>query len=370
MSGRLRIAVAGLGIGFSHVAAFRELPDEFELAAVCDPLAAKRDLAKRFLGVPCGVESFEELLALEGIDVIDVCTPPGLHVEMVRRILESGRDAICEKPLAGSLAEVDELAACERDTGRRLMPIFQYRFGRGVARLRHLLASDLAGKPYVASVETFWKRGADYYAVEWRGRFDTEFGGVCVSHAIHSHDLLMSLLGPVRSVYARIATRVNPIETEDCAAVTLEFESGALGTLLATLGSVRESSRLRLSFEHLSAESGLAPYAPGAEPWTLEPATPEAARRIDAALDGFEPGPELYVGQFADFHRALSEGGELPVTVADARAAIELVTAIYHSARTGEPVPLPIGPGHAGYAGWIPRAERGGPALAGPGPPV
>ena len=195
---------------------------------------------------------------------------------------------------------------------------------------------------------------ADYYAVPWRGRFDTELGGVCVSHAIHSHDLLVSLLGPVKRVYARTATRVNPIETEDCAAATLEFESGALATLTATLGSARESSRLRLAFEHFSAESGVSPYQPGSEPWTFEPRSAAAAARIDAALTGFEPGPELYKGQFAAFHRALSEGADPPVTTADARAAIELVTAIYHSSRTGDAVALPLGPEHPLHRGWIP----------------
>lgn len=354
MSGRLRVGVVGLGVGFSHVAAFRELAGQYELAAVCDPVAGKLDLAKGLLGVREGFERFDDLLAMDGLDVVSVCTPPDMHVEMVTRVLESGRHAICEKPLAGSLAEVDALAACERRSPGRLMPIFQYRFGRGVGRLRQLLAADLAGKPYVASVETFWSRSADYYAVPWRGRFDTELGGVCVSHAIHSHDLLVSLLGPVKRVYARTATRVNPIETEDCAAATLEFESGALATLTATLGSARESSRLRLAFEHFSAESGVSPYQPGSEPWTFEPRSAAAAARIDAALTGFEPGPELYKGQFAAFHRALSEGADPPVTTADARAAIELVTAIYHSSRTGDAVALPLGPEHPLYRGWIP----------------
>jgi predicted dehydrogenase len=139
VSGRLRVGVVGLGVGFGHVAAFRELSDRFELGAVCDPVEGKLDLARRFLGVPRGVKSFDELLAMD-VDVVDVCTPPGLHVDMVRRVLESGRHVICEKPLAGSLAEVDALAACERESGRRLMPVFQYRFGRGVERLRRLLA--------------------------------------------------------------------------------------------------------------------------------------------------------------------------------------------------------------------------------------
>ncbi len=357
MSERLRVAVVGLGVGFSHVAAYRRLPELYELEAVCDPVAAKVELATRHLGVKHGFASFEALLEHDALDIVNVCTPPDLHVPMVRAVLESGRHAVCEKPLAGSLAEVDALAEVERRSRGCLMPIFQYRFGRGIERLRHLLRDGVVGKPYVASVETFWRRGADYYSVPWRGRFDSELGGICVSHAIHAHDLLTSLLGPIARVYARVATRVNEIETEDCAAATLELASGALATLTATLGSARESSRLRLAFEHLSAESSQAPYQPGSEPWTFEPTTPAAAARIDAALASFSPGPELYDGQLAAFHRTLTAGEPPPVSVADARAALELVTAIYHSARSGEAVSLPLDAGHPLYAGWLPKAE-------------
>jgi len=359
VSRRLRVGVVGLGIGFQHLSAFRNLRDLYEVVAVCDPVAAKRELAAGLLGVPRGVASFGELVAMDDLDLIDVCTPPDLHRPMVTRALERGFDVICEKPLSGSLADVDAIAACEKASGRRLMPIFQYRFGRGAERLRRLLDEGVPGKPYVASVETFWRRGADYYAVAWRGRFDTELGGVCVSHAIHAHDLLQSFLGPVQRVFAHVDTRVNPIETEDCAVATLQFRSGALATLNATLGSVREFSRLRLSFEHLSAESSTRPYQPGSEPWTFEAATAEAAAAIDTALGGFEPGPELYEGQFAAFHRALERGADPPVTLADARAAIELVTAIYHSSRSGEPVDLPLGAEHPLYGGWSPRAASG-----------
>ncbi len=354
MSRKLRVAVVGLGVGFQHLSAYRTLPDLYELAAVCDPVESKRDLAVNVLGVEQGFDDFEALLAMDDLDVVDICTPPDLHRPMVEAALARGLDVICEKPLAGSLADVDAIAACERESRGRLMPIFQYRFGRGIERMRRLIASDVVGKPYVASVETYWRRDASYYAVEWRGRFDTELGGVCVSHAIHSHDLIMSLLGPVRRVFAHVDTRVNDIETEDCAVATLQFENGALATLSATLGSAREFSRLRLAFEHLSAESSTRPYQPGSEPWTFEPGTEADGAAIDSALDGFEPGPELYAGQFTAFHRAITEGATPPVTVADARAAIELVTAIYHASRSGQPVDLPIDASHPLYAGWIP----------------
>lgn len=354
MSDRLRVAVVGLGIGFQHLTAYRDLGERFEIAAVCDADAGKLGLAKLLFGIPYTTERFDELVARDGIDVIDICTPPVAHVPMVRAALAAGRHAICEKPLAGSLADVDELARCEAGSKGRLMPIFQYRFGRGVARVRRLVAEGVAGRCHLATVETAWKRGADYYAVPWRGRFESELGGVCVSHAIHAHDLLHWICGPARSVFARLATRVNPIESDDCAVVALELESGALATLAATLGSAREISRLRLCFEHLVAESSLAPYTPGAEPWTITPASAEAQRRIDDCLAGFDPGAEGYPGQIAAFHAAITTGAALPVTIADARASLELATAIYHSAETGRPVELPIGADHPKYGGWRP----------------
>ena len=76
---------------------------------------------------------------------------------------------------------------------------------------------------------------------------------------------------------------------------------------------------------------------------------------IDAAVAEVEPGPERNAGQFLRLHRALTEGGELPVSIADARPSLELLTAAYHSARTGEAVRLPIGRDHPLYAGWLPR---------------
>jgi predicted dehydrogenase len=354
VSARLRVALVGLGVGGSHLAAFRALADRYELVALCDLNRAKADFIARLVGVPRVCERYEDVLAMDDLDVVDICTPPGLHVEMVRGALTAGKHAVCEKPLAASLAEVDALAACERETGRRVMPIFQYRFGRGVERVRRVLAAGVAGRAHLATVETAWRRGADYYSVPWRGRWDTELGGVCVSHAIHAHDLLYYLLGPARQVHARLATRVNPIETEDCAVVSLEMQDGSLAALSATLGSAREITRLRLCFDHLVAESSLSPYTPGAEPWTLTPVSPDAARRIDAALAGFAPGPEGYEGQLAAFHAALASGGELPVRLADARASLELASAIYHSAEIGAAVDLPLAADHPKYAGFRP----------------
>src|SRR6185436_11775732 len=89
------------------------------------------------------------------------------------------------------------------------------------------------------------------------------------SHAVHALDMLLLVLGRPAAVFARTATLVNDIEVEDSAAITLRFPSGALAVMSVTLGSQAEISRHRFTFERLSAESGVEPYANGSEPWVF-----------------------------------------------------------------------------------------------------
>jgi predicted dehydrogenase len=293
---------------------------------------------------------------MEDVDIVDICTPPALHVAQTLAALAAGKEVVCEKPLAGSLAEIDRIIAAEAEAAGRVMPVFQYRYGNGLQKAKRIIELGIAGKPYLATVETAWRRTAEYYQTPWRGRRETELGGVLVTHAIHSHDLLTYLMGPVASVFARTATRVNPVEVEDCAVASLVMQSGALASLAATLGSHQEVSRLRLCFEHVTFESSQKPYAPGDEPWQITPASHEAAERIAGALVGRDFGPSRFEGLSGAYHAALARGGALPVTLGDARRSLELATALYYSATTGTLVSMPIGADHPHYRGWHPRA--------------
>lgn len=355
MTDPLRVAVVGLGVGIQHCVAFRQLPELFELVAVCDVDEERATLVGEKLAVPVVTTRFESLLdGSDAPDVIDICTPPHLHFDQSVAALGAGRHVICEKPLVPSLAICDELGRVEARSTGRLMPILQYRFGAGLLKLQELIRLGLVGRAYLSTVETAWLRGDDYYAVDWRGRWETELGGVMTTHAIHAHDILCSVIGPVKNVFARTTTRVNPIETEDCAAVSVEMADGSLATLSATLGSRPEISRLRFCFEHLTAESSLAPYQPSFDPWTFTASTEAHQSRVNQALRDFDIGHQLYAGQFERFHAALGTGEELPVTLADARRSLELLTAIYHSSQTGQPVGLPIEADHPRFEGWLP----------------
>ena len=354
MSTRLRVAVIGAGIADRHLTAFARLPELFEVTVLCAAADPRLPALAEKYGIGTQTDSFADVVGMTDIDVVDICTPPNLHFEMAMQAIQAGKHVICEKPLFGSVGEVDEMTRIVEASGRQFMPIFQYRFGNGLQKLKYLVGLGLTGKAYLSTVETHWTRDADYYAVPWRGKWQTELGGGLLGHAIHAHDMVNYVLGPNDTVYALTATRVNPIEVEDCAAVALRMHDGSLATLSMTLGSSGEISRLRFCFENLTAESSLDPYTPSRDPWSFIGHTPELQNRIDEALASYEPQSEGYTRQFELFHAALADGAPLPVTLADARASLELITAMYHSAETGLPVAFPIGADHPKYRSWLP----------------
>lgn len=232
------VAIVGCGIGRSHVReGILTNPGKFELRAVCDINTERLEAFATEFGVPRTTTRFDDLLAMDDVDIIDICTPPMLHRPQILAALAAGKHVICEKPLVGSLADMDEIIAAEQVAKGRLMPILQYRYGDGVRQVKAIIDAGIAGKPYVGTAETFWKRGPDYYAEPWRGKWASELGGVLMTHSLHIHDLFMFLMGPVDRLFGRVATRVNDIEVEDCVSASCELRSGALASLTATLGS-------------------------------------------------------------------------------------------------------------------------------------
>jgi len=359
MSRILNVAVVGCGIGRSHIVeGYLPNADRFKVVALCDLDPERLNKIGDEFGIERRITSFDELLGMDDIDVIDVCTPPGVHYSMVMAALRAGKHVVCEKPLVGSLKQVDEVMAEEKVSKGKLMPVFQYRFGDGIEQAKAVIDSGIAGKPYVGTVETMWRREAPYYAVPWRGKWKTELGGVLMGHAIHPHDIFTYLMGDIARVFGRVATRVNPIEVEDTISASLEMKSGALASLTATLGSVDEITRIRLQFENVTIESDHAPYNPGKEPWKILPRNDEVKARIEALLANWTPVPSRFQTQMARFHEAIEGRRDLPVTSADSRRSLELVTAFYHSSSTHQEVVLPLGPDHPLYESWVPAEFR------------
>ncbi len=355
---KVRVGLVGCGgISHAHLDAYRQLADQFEVVAVCDVVEEKARKRAAEFDVLRVVTDVNDLYRMPEVDVVDITTPPYLHAPMAIGAMEAGKNAVCEKPLAGALADIDQLAETEKRTGQWVMPVFNYRFGFALQRLQHLIRKGIPGRLYLSTVETHWRRPAGYFSVRWRAGWRTALGGAFIGHAIHAHDALYAVAGPAKNVFARAKTLVNDTEIEDTLSVSLEMADGSLAALSVTFGSVVEISRHRYCFENMIAESNTSPYgSQTSDPWTFKGASDEVDGRIQSALAAFQPAPpEGFVGQFDRFYKALQSGGPLPINLEDGRRAIELVTAVYYSADTGQPVDLPISPDHPYYASCIPE---------------
>lgn len=364
MMNDLRVGVVGLGVGRAHLDSWSRV-DGASVVMVADIDEQRRRAVEEEWGVPA-VDSLDAMLTA-GVDVVDLCTPPSVHEAHIEQCLAAGIHVICEKPLVDSVAACDRLRAmadrASASSGARLMPVFQYRFGDGARRARALVEASLTGQLYTASASTWWRRGQGYYtAAPWRGTWRGERGGAVLTHSIHIHDLLTWIAGPLTEVRAMTATRVNEIETEDCAVAIGRTADGGLASMNATLGAATESSRLVWCFEHVTIESSTSPYDPAAGPWSFEfkrPDVAESAERVFAQMKGTASSTKpLYDGQFQDFVDRLIDGGPFAVTLDDAQASLELVTAWYRSARTGSVEALPLESEHPDRGSWRPPGSE------------
>ena len=338
------VAILGAGIGEKHLAAYARLADRFTVTHICD---LNTDLAQR-LATRVGARVTDDLhtvLADPTVDIVDICLPPPLHVPVALKALDLGKHVILEKPVAGSITDADMLVKAEAASSGRIFPVFQYRYGRAFDILKRMREMGFLSRPLTASLETHWNRGSDYYDIPWRGTWGREHGGAVLGHAIHVHDLLSQVFGPVAAVSAVTATRANPIETEDCAAIAFRMENGAVATSSITLGAAKNTSRIRLIFDDLTVESDSDErfaYTPGEGDWSFQARDPDRQHEIDEIVASVKIAAEGFEGFCTAVADALDGFPGSEVTLTDGVAAIELVSAIYHSDRTGNQVLLPL----------------------------
>jgi predicted dehydrogenase len=353
MSAPYNVAIVGAGIGGEHSDGYAVLPDLFRVKTICDLNAGRASLIAERSGAK--VESdIAKVLNDPKIDIIDICLPPMLHYQAVEKALRYGKHVICEKPLTTSISDADRLIKVALETRKRVFPIFQYRYGLATSRMRALIDAGLTGKPLIATLETHWSRDSLYYSVDWRGTWAGEQGGVILGHAIHIHDLLTFIFGPIQSVFADVATLVNTIEVEDCAALSIRMKSGALVTSSTTLGAAKDTSRLKFCFEGLTVESENLPYNPADGQWTFTARAPYEQSKVDACVNSITFAHPSFSGFFEAVAQALQGDDSSTVMLEDAKQSLELVTAIYASARRNMRVTLPISTTHPLYGGWLP----------------
>src|SRR5438876_8495239 len=353
MTSKLRFGIIGWGvIGHIHAKAIATLPDAQLVAVVDTVLKPAQELAEEFHVTH--YENLQEMLAREHLDIIDICTPSGQHGEHACQVMRSGVNVIVEKPLEITRAAIAEMLRVQQETGVKLAVISQHRFDPDTIKVHDLVEAQAFGRLVQGLALVPWWRSQAYYdSGAWRGTWELDGGGVLMNQSIHSIDLLQWLMGPVKSIFAYTDTLVHRMETEDVAVAVLRFANGALGTISATTGAYPgASTRIEiygdkgsalieddhLSYLHLARDDSeeVGPYGAGAGKRTQRAETADKS----AAQDPAALAIRSHISQIADMMRAIRADSTPLLDGYGAKHPVEIILAIYESARTHQEVTL------------------------------
>ncbi|MEU0178107.1 Gfo/Idh/MocA family oxidoreductase [Streptomyces massasporeus] len=362
---RRRVAVVGTGaiVSGSHLPALRAHSDRVELVAAVDVDQERLDAFRELAGAQvAGFTSVDAMLDAVRPDLVLIGTPPSLHRDQTVAALKAGAWVLCEKPLTLSLAEYDEIAAAEEASGAYAAVVFQHRYGSGAVHARELITSGELGAPLVAHCQTTWHRDAAYYAVPWRGKWASEGGGPTMGHGIHQYDLMLHLLGEWEEIQAMAARLVHDTESEDVSTALVRFRSGALATVVNSVLSPDEVSRIRIDCADATVELTHL-YGHSNDSWAYTPAPHAGSERATAWRTPAADVPSSHTAQLGTLLDAYDTGTRPPGSGHDARATLEFAAALYKAAFTGRSVRAgEIGPGdpfyeamHGEYPDWAPK---------------
>lgn len=332
----LRVGLVGCGnISDTHARAAREAGLEVAAFAGRQPARAAA-LARTHGGRACA--TYDELLRLP-LDLVAIGSPSGLHAQQGLAAVERGLHVLVEKPIDVDPAAARALVDAAERRGVRLGVMFQERLKPGLLRARAAIAEGAVGRVLLVSARVKWHRPAEYYAgSSWRGTRRLDGGAALVNQGIHTVDLLLWLLGPVREVRSLCATQLHAIEGEDVALALLRFASGAVASLEATTAAWPGYPRrlevsgtggtLVVEDDRIVAADLRTPRAD-----LVEPPTASAAAASAAVTDA-----TAHRRLFEDFAEAIRSGGRPACDGREGLRSLELVRAVYEAAASGHAV--------------------------------
>lgn len=230
-----RVGIIGLGMALKpHIHSLLDLKDRVEGIVGFSPSLERREKFVRDYASPV-VDSLDTLLGDPSIDAVVILTPPWTHDELTRKAAAAGKHILLEKPLDVNTERATALVTCCQHANVTLGVVFQHRFRPGSLKLREMLQNNELGKVLSVSTSVRWWRGPEYYAELGRGMHARDGGGVLLTQAIHSLDLLVHLVGMPASVMAIVDNSgLRKIDTEDKVAAVVRWENGASGVIDAT----------------------------------------------------------------------------------------------------------------------------------------
>lgn len=340
---KIRLALIGCGrIANNHFAAIESHSENVELVDVCDvDVAALAQAVARTNAT--GHSSLTDLLKATTADLVVLTTPSGLHPDQAIQVAAAGRHVLTEKPMATRWHDgLRMVKACD-DANVRLFVVKQNRRNATLQLLKNAVEQGRFGKIYSVAMNVFWTRPQEYYdSAKWRGTWEFD-GGAFMNQASHYIDLLHWLIGPVESVMAYTGTLARNIEVEDSGVAAIRWRSGAMGTLNVTMLTYPKNMEGSIT---ILGEKGTVRVGGVAvneiQAWEFADARPEDGSVSNTSYQTtsvYGLGHPLYYGNVIATLRGEAE----PET--DGREGLitlELLIAMYLSARDAKRVPLPL----------------------------
>lgn len=338
MTDKLRFGIIGCGrIAPRHADSLRDLSaNVVSFADVVETRAAK--FAKDFGGAAVH-KDYRRILDDKSIDVVNICTPSGMHAEMTVAALDAGKHVIVEKPIALSLDDADRMLAAAERNRKKLCVVLQNRYNPPMVELRQAVDEGRLGKLLLGNATVRWYRPQEYYQDGWHGTWSMD-GGALMNQSIHHIDALQWLMGDVESVFAYTATLAHTMEAEDTGVAVLRFKNGAIGSIEGSTITYPENleGSVAIFGEHGSLKVGGTALNRKVF-WKIG----DALEHEREMLKREEVDPPSVYGQshkavMADMVDAIATDREPRTHGREARKSLALVLAIYESSRSGRPV--------------------------------
>ncbi len=338
----IKFAIVGCGrISKNHVEAISQAA-EAELIAVCDTLTDRAQKLGEELGIDWYTD-YSKMLEREDIDVVAICTPSGLHPEHGILAARAGKHIVCEKPMGITLEKVDEfIKVCDAQKVR-LFVVKQNRLNTTMQLLKKAIDKGRFGRIYMIQSNVLWTRPQEYYDMaKWRGTWEFD-GGAFMNQASHYVDSLQWLIGPVDRVMAITTTAARNIETEDTGSVVMQFRNGIIGSMNVTMCVYPKNLEGSIT---VIGEKGTAKIGGIAlnevEHWDFSDYDDDDKIVTES---NYTP-PNVYgFGHLAYYSNVINvlKGRSVPDTDGrSGRKSLELILAIYKSARDNISVSLPL----------------------------
>ncbi len=344
---KTKFALVGCGkIAKKHVHVIQNYLEDAEVVGFCDLVEKQAQLFAEKYSAPA-FTSIKEMMSAVGdkIDIINILTPSGSHVQNVAELVEYGKPLVIEKPIALRLEEADKIISSCDSHGVKIFVVHQNRYNLPIVKARQALEEGRLGKLVLGTVRLRWRRDQAYYdSADWRGTWAHD-GGVFTNQASHHIDMLTWFMGDVESVKAIGVTSLVDIECEDTGAALVRFTNGAVGIIEATTAT--RPKDLEGSISILGEKGSIVIggfFMNELTTWGFEDPQPED----DTIFEKYGINPEGWGYNLGEYLKGVIDSIKKQKTGLvdglEGRKSLELISAIYESIETGKEIPLRFKP--------------------------